>query len=91
LNEPYYGKSTSVKLLTPTQDSRDIIAAAIRCLDAAWKEGYRYQKAGVMLGDFYSQGVAQLNLFDDNAPRQNSEKLMEVLDHLNAKNGRGAL
>lgn len=67
LNEPYYGKSTSVKLLTPTQDSRDIIAAAIRCLDAAWKEGYRYQKAGVMLGDFYSQGVAQLNLFDDNA------------------------
>ncbi|MRT51894.1 MULTISPECIES: Y-family DNA polymerase [Enterobacteriaceae] len=91
LNEPYYGKNTSVKLLTPTQDSRDIIAAAIRCLDAAWKEGYRYQKAGVMLGDFYSQGVAQLNLFDDNAPRQNSEKLMEVLDHLNAKNGRGAL
>lgn len=41
-----------------------------------------------MLGDFYSQGVAQLNLFDDNAPRQNSEKLMEVLDHLNAKDGR---
>ncbi len=36
-----------------------------------------------MLGDFYSQGVAQLNLFDDNAPRKNSEKLMEVLDHLN--------
>ncbi|HHT7414901.1 TPA: Y-family DNA polymerase [Raoultella ornithinolytica] len=91
LNEPYYGNSASVKLLTPTQDSRDIIGAATRCLDAIWKDGYRYQKAGVMLGDFYSQGVAQLNLFDDNAPRQNSEKLMEVLDHLNAKNGRGAL
>ena len=91
LNEPYYGNSASVKLLTPTQDSRDIIAAATRCLDAIWKDGHRYQKAGVMLGDFYSQGVSQLNLFDDNAPRQNSEKLMEVLDHLNAKNGRGAL
>ncbi|HED1507175.1 TPA: Y-family DNA polymerase [Raoultella ornithinolytica] len=91
LNEPYYGNSASVKLLTPTQDSRDIIAAATRCLDVIWKDGHRYQKAGVMLGDFYSQGVAQLNLFDDNAPRQNSEKLMEVLDHLNAKNGRGAL
>ncbi|MBZ1747668.1 Y-family DNA polymerase [Klebsiella pneumoniae] len=91
LNEPYYGNSASVKLLTPTQDSRDIIAAATKCLDAIWKDGYRYQKAGVMLGDFYSQGVAQLNLFDDNAPRQNSEKLMEVLDHLNAKDGRGTL
>lgn len=91
LNEPYYGNSASVKLLTPTQDSRDIITAATKCLDAIWRDGHRYQKAGVMLGDFYSQGVAQLNLFDDNAPRKNSGKLMEVLDHLNAKNGRGSL
>ncbi|HFT3222730.1 TPA: Y-family DNA polymerase [Klebsiella pneumoniae] len=91
LNEPYYGNSAIVKLLTPTQDSRDIITAATKCLDAIWRDGHRYQKAGVMLGDFYSQGVAQLNLFDDNAPRQNSEKLMEVLDHLNAKDGRGTL
>ncbi|HDT5146459.1 TPA: Y-family DNA polymerase [Klebsiella michiganensis] len=91
LNEPYYGNSASVKLLTTTQDSRDIITAATKCLDAIWRDGHRYQKAGVMLGDFYSQGVAQLNLFDDNAPRQNSEKLMEVLDHLNAKDGRGTL
>ncbi|HDX8972414.1 TPA: Y-family DNA polymerase [Klebsiella michiganensis] len=91
LNEPYYGKSASVKLLTPTQDSRDIITAATKCLDAIWRDGHRYQKAGVMLGDFYSQGVAQLNLFDDNAPRRGSEKLMEVLDHLNAKGGRGTL
>ncbi|HCQ8592833.1 TPA: Y-family DNA polymerase [Klebsiella pneumoniae] len=91
LNEPYYGNSASVKLLTPTQDSRDIITAATKCLDVIWRDGHRYQKAGVMLGDFYSQGVAQLNLFDDNAPRKNSEKLMEVLDHLNAKGGRGTL
>ncbi|EOQ53986.1 protein umuC [Klebsiella sp. KTE92] len=91
LNEPYYGNSASVKLLTPTQDSRDIITAATKCLDVIWRDGHRYQKAGVMLGDFYSQGVAQLNLFDDNAPRKNSEKLMEVLDYLNAKDGRGTL
>ncbi|HGF0672366.1 TPA: Y-family DNA polymerase [Klebsiella pneumoniae] len=91
LNEPYYGNNASVKLLTPTQDSRDIITAATKCLDVIWRDGHRYQKAGVMLGDFYSQGVAQLNLFDANAPRKNSEKLMEVLDHLNAKDGRGTL
>ncbi|HBQ8099652.1 TPA: Y-family DNA polymerase [Klebsiella pneumoniae subsp. pneumoniae] len=91
LNELYYGNSASIKLLTSTHDSRDIIAAATKCLDAIWRDGHRYQKAGVMLGDFYSQGVAQLNLFDDNAPRKNSEKLMEVLDHLNAKDGRGTL
>ena len=90
-NEPYYGNSASVKLLIPTRDSRDIIDAAIRCLDVIWKNGHRYQKAGVMLGDFYSQGVAQLNLCDDNTPRKNSQKLMDVLDHLNAENGRGTL
>jgi hypothetical protein len=35
--------------------------------------------------------VAQLNLFDENAPRHNSQKLMEVLDRLNAKEGRETL
>ncbi|EBW7758671.1 DNA polymerase V subunit UmuC, partial [Salmonella enterica subsp. enterica serovar Alachua] len=91
LNEPYYGNSAAVTLLTPTQDSRDIINAAVKCLDKIWRDGHCYQKAGVMLGDFFSQGVAQLNLFDDNAPRAGSEKLMEVLDHLNAKDGKGTL
>ncbi|MBZ7308993.1 Y-family DNA polymerase [Klebsiella oxytoca] len=91
LNEPYYGNSAQVMLLIPTQDSRDIIHAAVKCLDKIWRDGHRYQKAGVMLGDFFSQGVAQLNLFDDNAPRHNSGKLMEVLDHLNSQEGRGTL
>lgn len=90
-NAPYYANSASVKLITPTQDSRDIIAATMRCLEAIWKEGYRYQKAGVMLGDFYSRGVAQLDLFDENTPRRDSQKLMAVLDTLNAKEGRGTL
>ncbi|CEJ64219.1 MULTISPECIES: Y-family DNA polymerase [Citrobacter] len=91
LNEPYYGNSASIKLLTPTQDSREIIAAATRSLDAIWRAGLRYQKAGVMLGDFFSSGVAQLNLFDDNRPRCNSDKLMNVLDTLNAEKGKGTI
>jgi DNA polymerase V len=90
-NEPYYGNSVSHRLLTPTQDSRDIIDAAVKCLDVIWKDGHRYAKAGVMLGDFYSQGVAQLNLFDENAPRKDSERLMQILDQLNAKGGKGTL
>lgn len=34
---------------------------------------------------------SQLNLFDENAPYAGSEKLIEVLDHLNAKDGKGRL
>lgn len=89
--QAYYNERASVKLLTPTQDSRDIIAAGMRCLDGIWKSGYAYQKAGVLLADFYSQGIAQLNLFDDNPPHQNSQALMAVLDNINGKQGRGTL
>ena len=46
INEEYYGNTASIKLSTPTQDTRDIIAATMRCLDAIWKPGHRYQKAG---------------------------------------------
>lgn len=88
--ESYYSNRAGVKLSVPTQDTRDIIAAAVRALDAIWKPGPRYVKAGVMLGDFFSQGVAQLNLFDGYAPRANSERLMETLDSINLK-GRGTL
>ncbi len=33
VNEPYYGNMASEKLLIPTQDTQDIIAAAVRALD----------------------------------------------------------
>lgn len=81
----YYGNLANTRLMTPTQDTRDIISAALRCLDNVWKEGYRYQKAGVMLGDFFSQGVAQLHLFDESPPRSNSDALMTLFDSINKK------
>lgn len=90
LNEVYYGNTASIKLSTPTQDTRDIIAASMRCLDAIWQPGHRYQKGGVMLQDFFSQGVAQLGLFDEYQPRQNSEPLMKVIDQIN-NSGRAKL
>lgn len=83
VNEVYYGKTAGTKLQIPTQDSRDIVAAATKFLDAIWQDGHRFQKCGVMLGDFYSQGVAQLGLFDEYQPRSNSEQLMAVLDGIN--------
>jgi len=85
---PYYGNHAGIKLMTPTHDSRDILAAAVRCLDQIWKPGYRYQKGGVMLGDFFSQGVAQLNLFDEYQPKKNSDQLMATLDKIH-KDGVG--
>lgn len=89
-NEPYYGNSANVKLNTPTQDTRDIIAAAMRCLDVIWRPDHRFDKGGVMLQDFCSQGIAQLELFDECQPRLGSEKLMQVMDQIN-NSGRAKL
>ncbi|MBV7558466.1 translesion error-prone DNA polymerase V subunit UmuC [Enterobacter sp. ENT02] len=89
-NEIYYGNQASVTLLTPTNDSRDIIRAATEALGRIWLDGYRYMKAGVMLADFFSSGVAQLNLFDDNRLRANSAALMEMIDSVN-HSGKGKI
>ncbi|AIR86566.1 MULTISPECIES: translesion error-prone DNA polymerase V subunit UmuC [Erwiniaceae] len=88
--EIFYGNQAIIKVLTPTNDSRDIIRVATEALDRIWREGRRYMKAGVMLGDFFSQGVAQLNLFDDIQPQANSEMLMRVIDGIN-QSGKGKL
>ncbi|HCC1075773.1 TPA: translesion error-prone DNA polymerase V subunit UmuC, partial [Salmonella enterica subsp. enterica serovar Paratyphi C] len=83
VNEPYYGNVASEKLTTPTQDTRDIIAAAVKALDRIWVKGHRYAKAGCMLNDFTPTGISQLNLFDEVQPHERSEQLMKVLDSIN--------
>ncbi|ELT8729359.1 TPA: translesion error-prone DNA polymerase V subunit UmuC, partial [Escherichia coli] len=88
VKEPCYSNAAVEKLPLPTQDSRDIIAAACRALNHVWREGYRYMKAGVMLADFTPSGIAQPGLFDEIQPRKNSEKLMKTLDELN-QSGKG--
>ncbi len=87
-NEVYYGNQASMKLMIPSCDTRDIIRAATESLDRIWVDGHRYMKAGVMLADFFSRGTAQLNLFDDIAPRANSAALMAAIDIINAS-GKG--
>ncbi|HCB1217609.1 TPA: Y-family DNA polymerase [Klebsiella pneumoniae] len=83
IKEPYYGNVATEKLLTPTQDTRDIIAAATTALERIWRDGHRYAKAGVMLNDFTGSGVSQLQLFDERPPRPHSAELMRVLDGIN--------
>ena len=73
-----YGNVATEKLMTPTRDTRDIIAAAIKALERIWQDGHRYA-----MNDFTSTGVAQLNLFDEVQPRAHSDQLMKVLDGIN--------
>ncbi|MDF7651916.1 translesion error-prone DNA polymerase V subunit UmuC [Erwiniaceae bacterium L1_54_3] len=90
VGETFYGNQAMGTLMTPSNDTRDIVRVAMESLDRIWLDGCRFMKAGVMLGDFYSQGVSQLNLFDEFKPQANSEALMRVVDGLN-QSGKGKL
>lgn len=88
--DPYYSNMAYKKRLVPTRDTRDIISAAVTCLDHIWLDDHRYARAGIMLNDFFSTGIIQLNLFDDEQPYTKSEQLMTVLDKIN-KSGTGKM
>ncbi len=81
-NEPQYGNNANQTLMLATQDTRDIVAAAMRALDAIWKDGYRFQKAGIVLNDFCDK-PGQIDMFDETPPRANSDALMSVVDRIN--------
>ncbi|MBX9489957.1 DUF4113 domain-containing protein [Yersinia enterocolitica] len=82
INEPFYSNNYSIKLMLATQDTRDIVSAATRALDAIWREGFRYQKAGIMLNDFCDK-PGQIDLFDEMPPRADSDPLMNIIDKIN--------
>jgi DNA polymerase V len=90
LAEPQYKPSLSAELSLPTDDTRDLVEAAMRLLKSAWQDGYRYMKAGVMLSDFYEPGVYQPSLFDEAKHRPNAKALMSVMDQINTS-GRGKI
>lgn len=85
--EPQYSNQASIALVTPTSDTRDLVASAMRLLDGIWKDGYRYAKGGVMLAELRPEGAVQADLFAaEERPR--SEALMKVIDQIN-RSGKG--
>ena len=92
VQDKQYSRSMVVPLRRPTADSRAISQAALTGLQAIYQTGFRYAKAGVMLMDLSgaSQDQRELALEDDDAGRDPS-RLMQALDAVNGRYGRGAL
>lgn len=78
-----YSNSATGELILPSNDTRDLNKLAMQLLKRIWRDGYSYNKGGVMLSDFYGQNTYQPGLFDEVIKRPNSEKLMAVLDEIN--------
>jgi DNA polymerase V len=90
-----YSRSMVIPLVRPSADTAAIVQAALLGLQAIFKPGFRYAKAGVMLlelqPDSIRQGELDLddeNLLDDEAGRT---QLMSALDGINRRYGRGTM
>jgi len=92
VQDPQYSHSTVVPLRCPTHDSRDISQAALRGLQAIYRPGYRYAKAGVILLDLRPADLIQQELALDGAiGDRGSTRLMQALDAVNQRFGGGTV
>ncbi len=80
-----YSNAATGELIIPSSDTRDLNTLAMQLLERIWREDYSYNKAGVMLADFYAINTYQAELFDNDKLRPNSDKLMHVCDQINNK------
>ena len=91
---PQYRNRVVVTLDRPTDDSRELIHAAIQGLRQLWRKGYAYHKAGVMLLDLSPKASRQLTLTETpqtEVEAKRSERLMATVDKLNRELGRGTI
>ncbi len=73
----------SCKLFAPTNDTRDILNATRNLTKQIFKADINFIKAGVMLSDFYDEGIYQGDLFRSADRRINSKELMTTIDMIN--------
>lgn len=89
-DEPKFAKGVVCELPYPTDDTRYITRAAIAGLEHVFQEGFSFSKAEVLLMDLRQRGEYTDDFFAEIQPAA-SERVMGVLDAINAKWGRNTL
>ncbi len=87
-NDRQYSRSISVPMQDPSDDTRDLVRAAVMGLKRIYRPGYKYKKAGVMLMNLSTEGARQSTLFEESRDAQTSAAVMGALDALNKRFGR---
>ena len=85
----YYSNSKTIDFPIATNNSIEMVKAAISSLETIFKNGYRYQKAGVMLSRL-SDSVGGKNLFSSEKDKK-INSLMKSIDNTNHRYGRSTL
>ena len=85
----YYSNSKTIDLPIATNNSIEIVKTALAGLKSIFKNGYRYQKAGVMLSSL-SSSEGSKNLFSSKKDDK-IKNLMKSIDNTNYRFGRSTL
>ncbi len=85
----YYSNSKTIDFPIKTNDSIEIVKTALTALESIFKNGYRYQKAGVLLSGL-SESTNNKNLFSSEKDNKISN-LMKSIDNTNYRYGRSTL
>ena len=88
---PSYAGCASRRLMPATDDTGAVVRAAREAVLSAWRPGYCYAKAGVLLYGLEPAARRQLSLLADPAAEARSARLMQALDAVNARYGRRTL
>ena len=85
----YYSNSKTIDFPIATDNSIEIVKAAIEGLESIFKNGYRYQKAGIMLTGLSNSNEGE-NLFSSEKDKKIGN-LMRSIDKTNYRYGRSTL
>ena len=83
-----YNPYKVIQLDVPTNDSMEIVKAALEGLESIFRNDCIYKKAGVIVGRTVPQGQTQLSLFDslDRGKRKNINIAVDKVNSLMGKN-----
>ncbi|MDC1033206.1 Y-family DNA polymerase [Candidatus Pelagibacter sp.] len=88
-NFGYYSNAKTVDFPIATSNSIEIVKTAVSILEAIFKNGYQYQKAGVMLTGLHNDD-GRKNLFSSEKDEK-INSLMRSIDNTNYRYGRSTL
>jgi DNA polymerase V len=88
--DPQYAQNFVCKLPVATNSSFLLVKYALLALEAIYREGYRYKKAGVLVSEIIPEDQVQGSLFDRMDHGKQAE-VMKTMDRLNARYGQNTV
>lgn len=89
-SERQYSNSRTIKLPHPSSSDSELIRYGMAALEAIYREGYNFQKVGIMLTDLVDWDYRQFSVFQEE-PDERWKRVYSAVDRINARFGRGRI